>query len=253
MSAERKFPGDMRLDVRLCSSVEGRLIKVAVHSLADSGAPPRPGTRWRARDALPLFVAGVDAGIFHGAKEGQHADVLNAQARTTDDGERIDEWELLMPPLEVEAFAVLARMFWTAGARAVALVQNAPEARLTVRGLNDPTRTKRVPPWEVVKPTEENAKDAVITVCFKADAPDSVVRATQATIKAWAAVVAFGGFTGPALPSSYALLSELGTELENEVSASFDALSVRHDGWAALWAGLSRIHKDAPIQRVEMR
>jgi hypothetical protein len=65
-------------------------------------------------------------------------------------------------------------------------------------------------------------------------------------------VVQAGGFAAPSFPVSAALLSELGTELENEVFASFEALSVRHEGWAALWSGLSRIHTQARIERVEI-
>lgn len=253
-----KFPGEMALDVRLSPDGGGRLIKVSVRSQDDSAAvapeadaiEPRP----RARDAIPVFVAGVDAGLFRGPAEDQRAEVLNVTARTRD-GERIDEWEIMTPPLEVDAFAALARMFWAAGARAVAMTQNAPAARLTVRSFEGAApHTPRVVRWEVESTLEDSAKNAVVLVCFEHDAAPEIVQSVHAALRAWAAVVEHGGFTGgESYPISAALLSELGTELASEVFATFDALVVGPDGWAALREGLSRAHRKEPIKRVEMR
>lgn len=244
--------GAMRLDLRLSPETAGRLVKVTVRSLPDTGATPRPGARWRARDAIPAFVTAVDAGLFRGPKEEQRAEILRADARTQD-GARIDEWEIMTPPLAVDAFASLSRMFGTAGARAVAMVQNAPEARLTVRAFEQVPPTDRPVPWTVENHTDDDAKDAIVIVCFEHDAPPEIVRETQATLRAWAAIAALGGFAGSGMSTSAAVLAEVGTELESEVFASFEALNVGREAWPALWNGLSRIHRHAPIARVERR
>ena len=247
------FPDGMLLDLRLSARKEARLLKIAVRSLADAGKTPRPGARWRARDAIPVFVAAVDHGLFSGVQEREHASVLNATTSSNDKGERIDEWELMTPPLDVEALTVLGRMFWVAGARGLVMVQNAPEESLSVRAFDTSPGTERSPPWEVARPAEEDVKDAVLVVTFEQDAPPEVVRATQETVRAWAAVVASGGFAGPSTPASSAVLSEVGVELDNEVFATFEGFQARRDAWGALWVGLSRIHRYAPIRRVEMR
>jgi hypothetical protein len=252
MGRQVSFPGDMRMEVQLCPEGAGRLIKVAVWSLADTGAAPKPGARWRARDAVPLFVQGVEVGLFMGPREDERAEVIDAQASDTG-GERLDTWEIRTPRLAVEAFAVLGRMFWTAGAREVAIFENAPEARRTVRGFEAPPPIVRAVPWEVDKRLREDAKDAVVTVCFERAPAPELVRATHALFRAWSAVAGFGGFTGPALPTSSAVLAEVGSELETEVFAAFDGLQIRRDAWAALWEGLLRIHRHAPIERVVMR
>ena len=259
--ASMTFPGDMRLDVRLCPGSESRLVRVTARwrddstpsaDAANGTAPPEPDEDRAVCNAGARFVAAIDAGLFQGPKDGQRAELLRTSARTDDDREYVDEWEMMTPPLDVEAFGLLARMIWATGAVALAIVQNAPEARLTVRDLEPSPRTERVPPWEVVS-DGAGEKDVVVTVCFAADPPPEGVRATHATMKAWADVLAAGGFAAPSFPVSAALLSELGTELENEVFASFEALSVRREGWAALWTGLQRIHTHARIERVEIR
>lgn len=251
MDASMTFPGDMRLDVRLCPGVESRLLRVTARWRDDSRSPAPPAATRRVSDVGARFVAGVDAGLFLGPKEGQRAELLHASARTDEQGIFTDEWEVMTPPLDLEALVVLARMIWSTGAVELALVQNAPEARLTVNSLDVAPRTERVPPWEVVNEAAKD-KDVVVTVCFEEDAPSEVVRAAHATLQAWADVVAAGGFGGRSFPISGAVLSELGTELETEVFASFEALSVRREGWVALWAGLRRIHTHARIERVEI-
>lgn len=260
MEGMPEFPGAMRLDLRLSAESGGRLLKVTVRSSAGEresahdGAGDEPATQHRPREVVPVLLAAVDAGLFAGPKEGQRMEVVRTEAHDKE-GERIETWEWMTPPLEVDALAVFARMIWSTGARALVIAQNAPEERLTVRSFDHVSRrTERIPPWEVDRHVEEDAKNAVVLVCFKHDAPPEIVRETHATLRAWGAVVSFGGFTGGAsFPTSAALFSEVGTELRREVFAKFDALGVGRDGWAALWTGLSRIHKHAPIERVEMR
>jgi hypothetical protein len=243
----------MRIDLRLSADRGGRLLKITARSGVNDGTAAeslRPVRR--VRDVVSVFAAAIDAGLFHGPKEGQCAEVLCAQAKTERD-ERIDEWEMMTPPLDVEAFASLARMFWTVGARALAISQNALAERLTVRTFDEvPNSTARIPPWRVEKHLEDDAKNAVILVCFDKDAAPEVVRETHAVLRAWGRLAAFGGFTGGAsFPSSAAELTQQGTELRSEVFATFETLGVGADGWGALWAGLSRIHRHAPIVRVE--
>lgn len=254
-----KFPGTMELHVRLGDEGGGRLLKVTVRSADRPGGEDEEDQgaeelRRRARDVMPVFVAAVDAGLFRGPTEDQHAQVLNATARMGE-RERIDEWEIMTPPIEGFALTVLARMFWVAEARSVSVTQNAPGARLTVLALADGgPPTPRAVPWKVDMHIEDEVKNGVVLVCFQADPPPEVVRATHATLRAWAAVAAFGGFSGGAsAPASAALVSELGTELAREVFATFEALVVGRDGWSALWEGLSVVHRAAPIQRIEIR
>ncbi len=251
MDPSMTFPGDMRLDVRLCPGSEDRLLRVTARWRDDSGAPADLEPNATMSDLGARFLAGVDAGLFHGPKEGQRAELLHTSTRTDGQGEYTDEWEMRTPPLDADAFAVLARMIWSTGAVELTIVQNAPDARLTIHSLDLSPRTDRVPPWEVLN-HEGSEKDVMVTVAFEHDAPPEIVRATHATLKAWADVVAAGGFPARSFPMSGALLSELGTELESEVFASFEALSVRREGWAALWSGLQRIHSRARIERVEI-
>lgn len=252
------FPGEMRIDLRLSAEGGGRLVKVTARTRTGEDAHDEKAheraPRKRPREVVPVFLEAVDLGIFHGPKEGQRTDVLYASAREVE-GERIDSWEWMTPALEVEAFAVLARMLWSAGTHSLCIAQNAPEERLTVRALDEvPKGTDRIPHWPVENHLEEDAKNAVVLVCFEHAAPPEIVRAVHAVLRAWGAVAAFGGFTGgTSFPTSEAVLSEVGTELRSEVFASFEALHVGRDAWSALWEGLCRIHKDARITRVEMR
>ncbi len=251
MAVSMTFPGDMRLDVRLCPGVESRLLRVTARWRDDSGSPPLPAATRKVSEIGARFVAGVDAGLFQGPKEGQRAELLHASART--DGQGIHR--------RMGGDDSAARHRRSGGARADDLehggrgadprAERARSAAHGERSLDVAPRTERVPPWEVVNEAAKD-KDVVVTVCFEQDAPPEVVRATHATLTAWADVVAAGGFGGRSFPVSGAVLSELGTELESEVFASFEALSVRHEGWGALWAGLRRIHMHARIERVEI-
>lgn len=260
MESMPEFPGAMRLDLRLSAEGGGRFLRVTVRSAAEAttsandGAEEELAPRNRPKDVVPALLAAVGAGLFSGPSEGQRIDIVRTEAHERA-GERIEAWEWLTPPLELDALAVFARMIWSTGARALAIAQNAPEERLTLRALDHgPKRTERTLPWETESHVEDDAKNAVILVCFRDDAPPEIVRGTHALLRAWGAVVSLGGFTGGAsFPRSAALFSEVGTELRREVFAKFDALSVGRDGWSALWTGLMRIHTHARIARVEVR
>jgi hypothetical protein len=251
MTDKMKFPGEMKLEVRLSEgSTSARVIKLVVRSPADGGKESKRGVWRRARDVVRVFIEAIDAGLFNGASE-ERAEILHTTAREHA-GERVEAWELKTPPLDAEAFSVLARMLWAASARDVSIAENAREERLTLRAL-PPPRPASAPPWEVVKQIGDDAKDAIVTVCFEQDALPEVVTETHQALKAWAALVACGGFNGASgFPISSAVLSELGTELESEVFVSFEGIAVAADGWGALWNGLRRIHQHARIVRVEM-
>lgn len=250
MTDNMQFPGEMDLEVRLSETASARVIKLVVRSPADGGRESKRGIWRRARDVVRVFVEALDAGIFSLTGE-ERAEILHATAHERD-GERVEAWDLKTPPIDPEAFGVLARMLWAASARAVSIAENAREERLTVRAL-PPPRTIRSTPWEIVKQISDDAKDAIVKVCFEKDAPPEVVTETHRTIKGWAALVACGGFAGASgFPISAAAMSECGTELESEVFASFEAIAVGSDGWGALWNGLRRIHQHAPIARLEI-
>lgn len=251
MDSTMVFPGEMRLDVRLTAERAGvRVFKLEVKSPADGGRESARGIWRRARDVVRVFVEAVDVGLWNGASE-ERAEILQTTA-AEDAGERSEVWEMKTPPIDVEAFAVLARMLWGVSARSVSVIENAREERLTVRDL-PPPRTVRVTPWEVNDDLHGEAKGAVLTVCFRSDPPPEIVRDTHRTLKAWGALVGWGGFPGPSgFPLSSAVLSECGTELASEVFVSFEGIALARDGWGALWNGLRRIHKHAPIARVQM-
>lgn len=250
MANEFEFPGEMNVDVRLTEpSAKVRVIRLRVHSPADGGLPGKPGISQRARDAVRVFVEAIDAGLFNGESY-ERAEILQTTAREAN-GERTETWELKAPPMDAEAFTVLARMLWVANAREVSIRENASAERLTVCVL-PPPQTVRVTPWEVVKEIADDAKDAVVKVCFASDAPSDVVGETHRTLQAWGALVQHGGFAGADFPVSAAVMSECGTELENEVFLSFETIAVAAHGWGALWNGLRRIHPRAPIARLEI-
>lgn len=260
MSGMPEFPGGMALDLRLCAESGGRLLRVDVRRAAGAAASAPNGTRGeeasvqRPKEVVPALLAAVEVGLFAGPKEGQRIQVVGTEAREAG-GERFESWEWLTPPLELEALAVFARMIWSTGARALAIAQRAPEARLTVRAFDQaPARTDRTVPWELSGHLEDNFETAVILVSFRREAPEKVMREMHATLRAWGAVVALEGFTGGASSQrSAALFTEVGMKRRREMFARFDALRVGRDGWAALWAGLSRIHRQARIARVELR
>lgn len=256
-----EFPGNMRLDLQLSPESATRLLKVVVvgegpdpEAPQDEGAP-----RLRARDAVAALVTAIDAGLFAGAREGQRLEVVRTEARdpTPQDehGGAVSTWEWVMPPISLHALAVFARMIWTTGARSLSIAQNAHEARLLVRRLADiPPCTARAPGWEVTNHLGEDAKNATILIAFRDDAAPEIVRETQEMLSAWGQICTRGGFTGGGgFPRSAALFSEVGTELRREVFVRFDALGVGPDGWAALSIGLSRIHRRARIDHVDMR
>lgn len=251
MTDKMQFPGEMHLEVRLSEeAANARVIKLVVRSPADGGKEGKRGACWRVRDVVRAFVEAIDAGVFNLA-DGEYAEILHTTAREQD-GERIETWDLKTPRIDPEAFGVLARMLWAACSRAVSIVENAREEQLAVRAL-PPPRTVRATPWEIAKHISDEAKDAIVKVCFEKDAPPEVVTETQRTLRAWAALVACGGFTGASgFPISAAVMGDYGTELECEVFASFEAIAVGPDGWGALWNALRRIHQHAPIARVEM-
>jgi hypothetical protein len=127
------------------------------------------------RDVVPVFVAAVDAGLFQGPKEGQQARVINALA-AINDNQRVDEWELLTPPLDAEAFVALARMFWSVGARAVGITEVLRDKERAIRSVDQvPSSTVRVPPWRVERLVGDSRQNAAVTVCFERPvAPDIV-------------------------------------------------------------------------------
>lgn len=255
MDGEPEFPGEMRLDLRLRADRCDRLVRVSARSRIHEYGPTQVGGRRRQiRDVVPLFVAAVDAGLFPGPKEGQRATVLNAVA-VVRDGRRVDEWELRTPPLDVEAFVVFARMFWAVGGDAVEIAEAGPEEQLTIRAADQvPMSTVRIPPWAVERHLEPVAKNAVVTVFFERSVVAEIVLATYAVLRAWGALASFGGFTGgKGVAPSVAVPHDLEEERQREVSATFETLAVGPDGWGSLWAGLLRIHRRAPIARVEMQ
>ncbi len=206
------------------------------------------------RDVVPVFVAAVDAGLFQGPKEGQQARVINALA-AINDNQRVDEWELLTPPLDAEAFVALARMFWSVGARAVGITEMLRDKERAIRSVDQvPSSTVRVPPWRVERLLGDTARNAAVTVCFERPVAPEIVRGTYEVLRTWGALASLGAFTGGAdSRGSAAVLHQLGEEHERQVFATFETLALGSDGWGALWAGLLRLHRRAPIELVAMR
>lgn len=255
MDGGPEFPGEMRLALRLRADRCERLVRVSARSRIPGGGPPQAeGRRRQIRDVVPVFAAAVDAGLFPGPKEGQRATVVNALAVLRGGG-RVDEWEMMTPPLDVEAFVVFARMFWTAGGDAVEIAEAGPEEQLTIQAVDQvPMSTVRIPPWAVEKHLEPIAKSASVTVCFERPVAADTILAAYTVLRAWGALASFGGFTGGAgIATSVAALHLLEEERQREVSATFETLALGLDGWGSLWAGLLRIHRRAPILRVEMQ
>lgn len=255
MDGGPEFPGEMRLALRLRADRCDRLVRVSAGSRIQWDEPPQAGGRRRQiEDVVPVFAAAVDAGLFPGPKEGQRATVLNALA-VLRGGPRLDEWEIMTPPLDVEAFVVLARMFWAVGGAAVEIKEAGPDEQLTIRAADQvPTSTVRIPPWAVERHLEPVAKNARVTVVFERSIATEIVLATSAVLRAWGALASFGAFTGgKGVAPSAAVPHDLQEERQREVSATFETLAVGPDGWGSLWAGLLRIHRRAPIARVEVQ
>ena len=257
MDGAPDFPGEMRLELRLCAERCGGLVGLSAGGRIHASGPPNAGRRRHLRDVVPVFVAAVDAGLFQGPKEGQQARMINALA-AINDNQRVDEWELLTPPLDAEAFVALARMFWSVGARAVGITEMLRDKERAIRSVDQvPSSTVRVPPWRVERllgDTGDTARNAAVTVCFERPVAPEIVPGTYDVLRTWGALASLGAFTGGAeSPSSVAALHQLGEEHEREVFATFETLALGSDGWGALWAGLLRIHRRAPIERVTMR
>lgn len=253
MDGGPEFPGEMKLDLRLCADRCGGLVRLSAAGPIQAIGPRDAGGRRHVRDVVPVFVAAVDAGLFQGPKEGQQARVINALA-AVNDNQRVDEWEILTPPLDAEAFVALARMFWTVGADAVGIAETLRGRERAIRAVDQvPPSTVRLPPWPVDRLVSEAAKNAAVTVCFKGPVGPEIVASTYSVLRAWGALCSLGAFSGGVgLPSSAAVLHQLGEEHEREVFATFETLALGPEGWGALWAGLLRVHRRAPIARVEV-
>lgn len=253
MNRAPEFPGEMTLDLRLGTDRRGGLVRLSAQGSIPASGAHEARRRRHVRDVVPVFVAAIDAGLFRGPKEGQQARVINALA-ALDGHQRVDEWELLTPPLDAEAIVALARMFWTVGARSVRIAEVLREKEPAIRSLDQvPSSTVRIPPWRVEQLPGDAAESATVTVGFEEPVAPDIVTGAHAVLRTWGALASLGAFTGgdgAATPA--AVLHQLGEERPREVFATFETLALGPDGWGALWAGLSRIHRRAPIARVVM-
>lgn len=251
MDGSPVFPGKMKLDLRLCADRRGGLVRLSVTDRIHERERPEAGRH--ARDVVPVFVAALDVGFFRGPKEGQRARVIDALAGIEGDL-RVDDWELLTPPLDAEAFVALARMFWTAGARTVRIAEMLRDEERAIRSVDQvPSSTVRIPPWRVERLVRDADRGAAVTVCFDRPVTPEIVCSTYTVLRLWGALASLGAFTGgEASPSSAAVLHLLGEARRGEVFATFKTFTLGPDGWGSLWAGLLRIHRQAPITRVEL-
>ena len=253
MDEAREFPGEMRLDLRLGADRCGGLVRLSTAGRIQGGEPPGAGGRRQVRDVVPAFVAAIDAGLFQGPQEGQRARVIGTLT-AFNGAQRVDEWEILTPPLDAEAFVVLARMFWSLGAEMVRIAEVLRERDVAIRTLDQvPRSTVRVPPWRVERLLGDAATNAKVTVCFERPVAPETIAGTHAVLRAWGALASLGAFTGgEGSPSSAAVRHRFGEEHHREVFATFETLSLGPDAWAPLWAGLRRLHRRMPIACVEL-
>ena len=217
------------------------------------GEPRGAGGARQLRDVVPAFVAAIDAGLFQGPQEGQRARVIGTLT-AFHGAQRVDEWEILTPPLDAEAFIVLARMFWSLGTEAVRIAEVLRDKEVAIRTLDQvPRSTVRVPPWRVERLLGDTATNAKVTVCFERSVAPEIIGGTHAVLRAWGALASLGAFPGgEGSPSSAAVRHQFGEEDGREAFATFETLSLGPDAWAPLWTGLRRLHRRALIACVEL-
>jgi hypothetical protein len=92
-----------------------------------------------------------------------------------------------------------------------------------------------------------------LRICFAGPIAPEIVRGAYAVLRAWGALASLGAFTGgETAATSAAVLHQLGEERQVEVFATFETLALGPDGWGSLWSGLLRVHRRAPIARVDV-
>jgi len=261
---DEEKPG--QLDLQISPGIRERMVVIET-----TGAPARSGgTAFSAAGARPVhydvagaigrFSAAVETGMLEGPEEGQGVRVLSSGTRREGELEH-RTWELSLPRLAPSAFLPLLRMTWLSGTvRSVRIVENIEAAERTVRAIAQLGNLPRFdPPWEVDQNLSihrgyaVNAKDSVVMVVLNDDAPPDLATTVHALLGGWGELVCAGAFEGAEhLPGSGGVVGELGSEAANELFIGFDFLTCGRDGWDSLMRALERIHRTAPMVRVEL-
>lgn len=212
------------------------------------------------QDMVTKYLDGIGAGLFGGPAEGARGEVL----RTEDwrDGDATwRTWEMRLPALPPDALLPLIRMLaFTTSIEVIRITEKASAETATLRTIESLGKARRFePPWGIGenldfhREYDVNAKDSAVEVTFKAGPPPDLVRATHAVLRTWGELVCAGAFgETDGWPISSGVLGEPGRFTDRDVLVAFDFLNCGRDGWDALFRGLVRIHRAAPIASLEV-
>lgn len=244
MCVKGPVSGAMQLLVRLR---RGKIARAATVAVAVPFADARADAAAAVFDAFARFV---EASRCDGQRVRIHRATTDAHQ---DHGVVIETWEALFPRMDPDEFAMLARMVRSSvpGARRLEIREQAPEWTLVVTGFHMDTETTLPDlPWRIA--VAAASAPALRLTFAEPVAPEEMETATAA-LRAWADVLALGGFPEPDGPPGPAN-KLLGVEWmgERELVAGLEGVGCGSDAWEALFGVLLPVHARTSIEAVEI-
>lgn len=235
----------METIVRLRRGTAPRTVAIAL-TVRIEAADPEAGSR-----AFDAFVRLIEAGRCQPARVLLLRAAMDAHPQH---GLLVESWEVSFPKLDPHSFAILARMFQSSvrGARRLEIRERAPEVTLTVRRFeSEGEATILDVPWRIAFVP---APAPAVRILFEQTAGARDVERLARAVRAWAEVLALGGFPGRGerLGSTGTLL---GIEVSGERELVIGLCSVvcGYDAWEAFFEVLAEAGAETPIVLVEIR
>ena len=196
---------------------------------------------------VPAFVQAVSAGCFHTEAGLGVARILHS-ARTAEKGFVVERWEVELPALAVEVFAVLGRMAdqsaWMGeGLESFEVEERGGGERARVTTLSLPALPAPAVAFSVSNEFEGDADPVAIVVRFAGPPDEATIADVSERCRGWGAAFAAGGFRGDPFPGSQGWLAEPAMIADDELVVKVNqANAADDDAWDALLRALHHAH-----------